>query len=85
MQLVADQSGTGPRLVAGQSPIGRRPSQLKTVIKKKNIDNIFKTDELNIVHILSSINYMYWKINECKDYTIRSVEIGRSVQQWCMK
>ena len=34
--------GTGPRLIADQSPIGRRPSQLKIVIKKKNInDNIF--------------------------------------------
>ena len=42
MQLVADRSGTGPRLVADQPPISRRPSQLKTVIKKKNIDNIFK-------------------------------------------
>ena len=34
-------SPTGPRLVADESPIGRRPSQLKTVIKEKNIDNIF--------------------------------------------
>ena len=32
---------TGPRLVADQSPIGRRPSKLKSVIKKKNIDTIF--------------------------------------------
>ena len=85
IQLVTDRSGTGPRLVVDQSPISRRPSQLKTVIKKKNIDNIFKTDELNMVHILSFINYMYWKINGCKDYTIRSVEIGRSFQPWCMK
>ena len=37
MQLVADRSVTAPRLVADQSP----KSQLKTVIKKKNIDNIF--------------------------------------------
>ena len=41
MQLVADRSGTGPRLVADQSPIGRQPSQLKIVKKEKNIDNIF--------------------------------------------
>ena len=26
----------------------------------------FKKDELNMVHILSFINYMYWKINWCK-------------------
>ena len=48
----------------------------KNVIKKKNIDNIF------MVHILSFITDMYWKINGCKDYTIRSVEIGRSLQPW---
>ena len=41
MQLVADRSGTGPRLIADQSPISRRPSKLKSVIKKKNIDTIF--------------------------------------------
>ena len=41
MQLVADRSGTGPRLIADQSPIGRRPGKLKSVIKKKNIDTIF--------------------------------------------
>ena len=39
MQLVADRSGAGPRLIADQLPIGREPSQLKTVIKKKYIDN----------------------------------------------
>ena len=82
MQLVADRSGTGPRLVADQSPIGRRPSQLKTDVKKKNID---ETDKFNMVHILSFINYMYWKINWFKDYTIRSVEIGRSLQPWYIK
>ena len=30
----------------------------------------FKTDELNMVKILSFINYMYMKIIACKDYTI---------------
>ena len=45
----------------------------------------FKTDKLNMVHILSFINYIYWKINGFKDYTIRSVEIGRSLQPWCIK
>ena len=46
--LVADWSATswGPlcdlmQLVADQSPISRRPSKLKSVIKKKNIDTIF--------------------------------------------
>ena len=29
--------------------------------------------------IPSFINYVYWKINGCKDYTIKSVEIGRSL------
>ena len=43
-----------------------------------------KTDELNMVHILSFINYMFWKINGCKDYTIRSEKICRSLQPWCM-
>ena len=41
MQLVADRSGTSPRLIAHQSPIGRRPSKLKSEMKKKNIDTIF--------------------------------------------
>ena len=72
MQLVADRSGTGPRLVADQSPIGRRLSQLKIVTKKKSIDNM--------VHILFLSIRCMRKINGCKDYTIMSVEIGRSVQ-----
>ena len=35
MQLVADRSGTGPRLIADQSPISRRPSKLKKCDKEE--------------------------------------------------
>ena len=55
------------------------------LLRRKTLILSFKTDELNMVHFLSFIYYMYWKINGCKDYTMRSMEIGRSLQPWCMK
>ena len=79
-------TGRGP--VPDSSPTSRRSVadqvNLKLLLKRKTLIISFNTDELNKVHILSFINYMYWNINRCTDYTIRSEEICRSLQPWCM-